>query len=523
VRALACAGLFGIVAAACGSDDSGSSRDEGGREPAAEVAPGGSLVFAFDLSPTGLDPVSSSGASNGNGTGVYNAAVFDMLVYVEDETFEVKMGTAESLTSEDGKVWTLQLRDGIEFSDGTPYDAAAVKYTWEKIAHPDSASPNAGVARQIESMEVVDPLTLEITLKAPNAHFDRNVANQIPFIGSPTAWEAAGDAAFAEKPVGAGPFVVDSWVRDSTVKMSRNENYWVEGKPLLDSLEIRFLDDGTQRYNSFQTGEVQLAYLHSDVRMIPQAEQAGFQVVRPTVPGGLTLMFNTARPPFDDPIARQAVAYAIDRAGLDDVVNAGANPMPENIYEASHPFHDEDTLLAVTDKEKAQELLDEYEAKYGKPLTFTIGTADSQQANAEYLQAQFAGDFDNLKLEIEIMPGLQVVENALAGNFEATFFTMNWSDPEPDISNFLASGGGRNYMKYVNPEMDEVISTGRDSFDVEERAKAYRRAQQILAEDVPLTFVSPLSFIHLVGDDVRNFSMYNSGIPRWAEIGLAAD
>ena len=159
------------------------------------------------------------------------------------------------MTTTDGKVWTLKLRAGVKFSDGTSYDAAAVKFNWERHADPANASMYASTAQALTS-EVVDPLTLKVTLSAVNGQFPRILSIQLNYIGSPTAIRAAGSqAAYNTKPVGAGPFMLKEWVRDSQMTFVRNPSYWNAPRPYVDTLVLKSVIPEDQRLNSFKAGE----------------------------------------------------------------------------------------------------------------------------------------------------------------------------------------------------------------------------------------------------------------------------
>ncbi len=547
--AIACLVSVALVGAACGDEDDGGSGSVGATDaPSAtsgttqgggstastgagpssspgssapageEITAGGDFVYLQSIFPSGMDPAKLSGSSNANGTGDFAQALYDVLMYIDPVTAEVKPKMAESLDTTDGLTWTLKLREGIEFTDGTPLDAEAIKYNWERIANPEFKSPNAGVAQKISSMTAVDPLTLEFTLVTPDFQFDRNVANQLSNVGSPTAMEALG-AGYDDAPVGAGPFMFESWVRDSTLKLVKNPNYWMEGKPYLDSLEFRFVENPSQRQNSLIAGEADGIYVHSFYDMVPALDSQGYNVVRTPVPGGFMLQFQVSKPPFDDPIARQAVAYAIDRVALDQTLSAGVLPPSESIYPESHPFYDPDAPFQTYDREKAQELFDQYAEAHGQPLSFTITSSDSQKPVMEFIQAGLA-TFENVNMEIEITPPLDTVQRALAHDFEAVIFTMNWLDPEPDVTNFLQTNGGRNYTTYSSPEMDEAIAAGRASRDVTERAEAYSEVQQVLLRDVPMTYIRPLIYFEAFDKDVVGIKVYNGGLIFWEELGL---
>src|SRR5262249_27849209 len=153
----------------------------------------------------GLDPVQFTPLSYSAQEELRGFALYDYLVGVNSKTFEVEPRIAQSITgSSDSKTWTIKIRPDVKFSDGTAYDAEAVKFNWERMGDPANKSPMASAAQTIASMEVTDPLTLVVTLKAVNAQFPRLVATRLGLIGSPTAIKAD-PTGFGTKPVGAGP------------------------------------------------------------------------------------------------------------------------------------------------------------------------------------------------------------------------------------------------------------------------------------------------------------------------------
>src|SRR5436190_9296026 len=190
--------------------------------PSKDVQPGGTITYLKVADVAGYDPILF--ANSGNSDGGVAFMLFDMLAYSDPKDGQVKPQTAESLTSTDAVTWTLKLRPNIKFTDGTDYDAAAVKFNWERLQNPANSATRAAQANLIQSMDVVDARTLKITLKAKNAVFPQAVA-LIPFIGSPTAINAKG-ANFRSDPVGAGPFTLKSWTRDSQAVFQRNPKYW---------------------------------------------------------------------------------------------------------------------------------------------------------------------------------------------------------------------------------------------------------------------------------------------------------
>jgi peptide/nickel transport system substrate-binding protein len=214
---------------------------------------GGTFTFEFPSEVRSMDPTIAGGSAL-SGEPPRLLAVYDGLVIVDTATDKVTMGTAQSVTSPDNVTWTLKLKPNIKFTDGTPYDAAAVMYNWQRQATTATA-PSYGLMKTVKSMVVVDPLTMMITLAAPNGVFPRNIsAGSINYIGSPTAIQKEGQN-FGSAPVGAGPFIMKNWIRDSQMTLVRNPTYWNAPKPYIDTLVIKVILDDTQRYNSVNAGE----------------------------------------------------------------------------------------------------------------------------------------------------------------------------------------------------------------------------------------------------------------------------
>src|SRR6218665_1344031 len=173
-------------------------------------------------------------------------AIYGFLVYVNDKSV-VTGGMAESLTSTDATTWTLKLRKGMKFTDGTPFDAEAVKFNWDRTADPATLGPTqAWGASWNKSMTVVDAQTLTIKLSTPNSNFAAQVAELCPFIASPAALKAAKDKTDI-KPVGAGAFTLTSWNQGISMEMARNPDYWDQPRPYLDTIKFAIIPETNSR------------------------------------------------------------------------------------------------------------------------------------------------------------------------------------------------------------------------------------------------------------------------------------
>ncbi|MGE3620206.1 MAG: ABC transporter substrate-binding protein [Acidimicrobiia bacterium] len=437
-------------------------------------------------------------------------ALYDVLLY-EETNGDVTMRTAESLESDDGLVWTLKIRDDITFTDGTPYDAEAVKFNWERIKDPATKSPQLSSAATIASMRVVDPLTLEITLTEVTGQFPRVVSRSLSAIGSPKAIQEKGER-FGLEPVGAGPFVLKSFVENSETVLERNPDYWDAPRPYLDELVLRYIGDDQQRTNALLGGDLDLIHL-TGLGPAKQLVDAGWEHTKDMINGGRILVLNTTKPPFDDVRARQAVAYAIDWDDYNNVVEFGLGVPADTLFTEQSPFYEKDTKLPMGDPERAQELFDELAEENGGPLEFSLLAGEAVVGVGEYFITHFA-KFDNVKVTVEPSAAAAVTPRVLEKDYEAVVHHVTqFLDPEPEMFNQFHSESTRNFSGIESTELDAALEKGRVSLDEDERAEAYADAQRILAEEVPLAFYARWQTFNFYADDVKGVGTVNDGMP----------
>jgi peptide/nickel transport system substrate-binding protein len=197
---------------ACGTGADSAAGGKGNGQPVS----GGSATYINHTESLSLDPMNAR-LEPGQGGNVM-PPLYDQLIWVEqDGTVVPRLATV--VTTSDGKVWQITLREGAKFSDGTPFDADAVKFNWERLQKP--GVPNGAAAQTIDTIEVIDPRTLRVTLKAPNRQWHRYLMTGLGFIGSPTAIGRLGNQ-FGTQPVGAGPFVLTELVQGDHLTLRRN-------------------------------------------------------------------------------------------------------------------------------------------------------------------------------------------------------------------------------------------------------------------------------------------------------------
>ncbi|HUP73495.1 MAG TPA: ABC transporter substrate-binding protein [Acidimicrobiales bacterium] len=479
--------------AGCGDDSGGSTGEAGGTTvPGATAAPsttaqpvaGGKVSLMLAAETRGMDPVQVAGASGLGGEPVRMYAVYDALVLTDNKTNEVTPMVAESLTSSDNIVWTLKLRPNVKFNDGTPYDAEAVKFNWERHADPALRSTSAATVNGL-SMEVVDASTLKITLKVENGSFPRVVASQLNWQASPTAVKAKG-ADYGKTPadiVGAGPFLLKEWVRDSRMVLTKNPTYWRSGQPYIDELEIRILSDETQRFNSLTTNEVDVTYLNT-LPIQKQAKDAGITVQTVNGIGSNGFNFNMQKEPFDDARIRRAVRLAVDPVQLNQVTTDGLGEPITSWFTKTNPFYDAAGEFPKFDATEAQRLIDAWVTEKGKNLEFTIKSNDAPSTvkAAEFVAASL-NKLQKVSVKTQTMPQAQSTTDLRNRNYEMIPYAYLGADPEPQWYETWHSKGTRNLTGFANTTVDAALVRARNAKDLAARKAEYASMQKLLIDD----------------------------------------
>ncbi len=492
---------------------------------------GGVLVFARSGDSVGLDPGRET-----DGESFYGSRqIFDTLVEFKPGTTEVQPALAESWeVSDDGLEFTFNLRPGVEFHDGTPLNADAVKFSFDRQMDenhpyydhgPWKYFSGMGMGSIIDEIVVVDDLTVKFVLTAPEAPFVANLAMDFAAIVSPTA-VALYDEEFSSNPVGTGPFKLVSWTKDDSIVLEANKDYWGEG-PYLDRLILRVIPDATARYLALKNGEV-------DVIDFPSAEDFELMEEDPNIeliqqPGlnvGYIAM-NVDKEPFGDVRVRQAMNYAINRQEIIDGVYGSAgqvanNPIPPTIWS-----YNEDIEPYPYDPEKARELL----AEAGYPNGFStdlwaMPVARPYNPNArriaEIVQAQLA----EIGVEIEIVSydwGTYLNKTdgtgSTTGTGEHSMAMLGWTGDNGDPDNFIylllsadsAEIPAMNISYWRNQEFTDLTLQAKRIYDQDARAELYREAQVIFHEEAPWVPIAHSVVTVPVRTNVHNFVIYPTG------------
>lgn len=543
-----------MIAGACGGDDSGDSdtteattpdttaaggtetttaatdapdsTEPGSTEPAtsapdatdapddgAPVAGGEGEILLFSEIGS-LDPVRFTGSGGAEGQRAF--ALYGALVAYDAATGTAEPVLAESFTpNADFTSWTLTLKPDIVFSDGTPYDAAAVKANWDRAKDPANRSPSFTGLLAVGELTVADPLTLEIPLNSPNAQFPNTVARAgLNYIASPTVLAAGTD--LTSEAAGAGPYTLDSWTRDDRMIMTANPDWKGSDGPYLEQLTFRVVGDEEQRIDTFGTGDADGFYTatpDSVTRALEAVEGAEYTSVRVTT--GQTYVFNNSKPPFDDLRVRQAFAMGVDWQAMADAVFGPGAVAPYNFTLEGTDLYTPDAALPAYDPEAAQALIDEYVAEKGGPLTIDMLSFQQSldQARGEYIQTSLT-QLDNIEVNLTVNDSPTNIGLVLAGDYSISSWGFPVVAPDPGPYNSAFSEALTNYSKYANPDVDALLLEARATDDPAAQVAAIQQVFTQLAQDLPYYPYIETANGFVTSPELHGTQVYEDGILR---------
>ena len=431
-----------------------------------------------------LDPgVMNNGSSNNAlvGNSLFGTLMFDKA----DGSFEYSLAKAME-TTDGGTTWKLTLRDGITFSDGSPMTAADVAYNWERLKDPQLGSTSRTTADYIKELKP-EGQVLTFTLKAPIANFAYGItANSLNWIAKTDSLKA-GQAEFDKKPIGAGPFTLQSWTRGGKMVLKKNTKYYDPKLPYLDELVLTANGDEGQRLQTVLSDGADLAATNDRARF-EEGVEGGLKGLTQGLSGGVGLGMNFAKPPFNDPRAREAVAKAVDLQAINAAAYEGKAEVPKTLFDKASPFYT-DTPFPAPDPKRAQELFDELAAE-GKPVEFTYTSYQATQAKrvGESIQAQLS-TFKNVKVKTELLDFPAATAKMNSRDFQmAPALSPVFVDPDMSLYQLLHTGSPGNQISISDPQLDKALELGRSSSDPEERKAAYKTVSERINATYPALF-----------------------------------
>jgi peptide/nickel transport system substrate-binding protein len=442
---------------------------------------GGTLNVGFPSDSKTFDPIFSVEATERQVLYV----IYNTLVNYGTD-FSIHPELAESWTVEDGgKRIVFKLRQGVKFHDGTDFNAAAVKWNIDRRMDPAVNSPQKALLEPvIASVEAPDPGTVIFNLKSPYPGLLSLLGERPGFMVSPAAAAKFGQD-LGSNPVGTGPFVFKEWVRGSRIEVTKNPSYWDKGKPYLDRIVFRDIAGSIVGAQRLISGEIDYVGDMSpqDIRQIENRPEIKLYPI--TVGRWYSLQWHVYEPPFDNLKLRQAVAHAIDRKRLNDILMMGKGSVSNGPTPAGLWWYDPNVKSYDYDPAKAKALV--AEAGHPNGFEFTLSTpqvAIFQQMN-QLIQEQLAAANIRVKLEPAAQSEWYTRLVKRQTNFSPTRWTQR-ADPDGLLYILFHSKGFANTTGYKNDKVDALLDQARSIFDMEMRKKLYSEAQQIIVHDLPM-------------------------------------
>lgn len=399
--------------------------------------------------------------------------------------------------NEDATEWTLTLRPGVKFTDGSPWNAEVAAFNINRYANPESKQfyPqlngmtgmfNGGIA----SAEAVDEFTLLISMSRPTSALPYNLAG-LP-MGSKTAIEELGNEEFAKSPVGSGPFIYESSERGQSVTLVRNEDYWGDA-PSFETLIIKPIPDATARTAALKAGDINWLEGPNPTDLTSFKDDE-YTVHMNSYDHHWIWQMEVAEGPLADVKVRQAMNFAIDRETIaDDLLQGTASPMFQAVSPGNAAYRSEADYYSY-DPSRAKELLAEAGYAEGFEMTLSYPTAGAGALMPKDMNVAIQRDLAAVGIDVKLEPSswetmvASMNEDRIPGDADAINFAGSL-DPEPFWVRYYGTEGPRNMGDYSNSTVDDLFAEAAATVDPAARADIYASAAEILTEESPWLFV----------------------------------
>jgi len=420
------------------------------------------------------------------------ASICDKLFDVNEKLEVVPQLALSSETSEDGKTITIKLRPGVKFHDGEPFDAEAAKFSLERHMTMAGSFRKPDLA-PVDKVEVVDPLTIRLILKAPSSPLIAQLTDRAGMMVSPKAAKEAGDK-FGLHPVCAGPYKFVERVQQDRIVVEKFADYWNKDNVHIDRITYLPIVDATVRLANLKSGGLDLIerLLATDIAAVKADPKLKLSSVPDLSYWGITLNVangDKAKNPLgENAKVRQAFSLAIDREAINQVVFNGEF-VPGNQWVGPSSFYYQKSLpVQPRDVAKAKALLKDAGVTTPIPIDFMVAQGAENKAISEMLQSMLAEVGFDMKIRVtEFATSLKAAE---AGEFQA--YLVGWSgrtDPDGNLYTFHACNAPNNNGHYCNPNVDKLMNEARTYSDPAKRKAVYEKVAKILLDEGHIVYL----------------------------------
>lgn len=444
------------------------------------------FIYAVQADARTLDPQMSTDATSNNAV---ERKVYETLITI-DQNNKVIPALATEWKQIDALTWEFTLRKGVKFHDGTDFNGAAVKASFDRLLDPAAKRNRRSMLASITEIKVIDSYKIQLITATPFAPLLLHLNHPGASIMSPKAIEEdkAGKNPLAQNPVGTGPFKFEKWIKGDQISYTRFDQYWGE-KAKISKLIFKIVPEDTTRIAMVKTGEAQAANLVPVTEADRLSKDSAFKLIRTPLYRTEFIAFNTEKAPFNNPKVRRAIAEAIDFQGLiSGVYNNSGTSGVSTLGPAVYGYNPNLKPYSYN-LENAKKLLAEAGYPNGFTAKFYVADRKIRIKLAEVIQAELK----SLGIELKIVVLEQGAFFAASEKGEHDLCIDGWSNSTGDadfcLSPTLTARGiptGDNYSRYNNPTVTALLDQARGETNSDKRLALYYQAQEIIREDAPL-------------------------------------
>ncbi|HEX7101503.1 MAG TPA: ABC transporter substrate-binding protein [Nitrolancea sp.] len=499
-------------AATSGSPSAGGSPVAAASAQATSAPPppgtkGGQVTVAQSSDATSMDPAHTTATVDSQ---IYSS-IYNRLLGLDDKSNVVPELAVSWETAADNLSWTFKLREGVKFHDGTDFNADAVKATIERYLDPAQNSPRAGEIPYVTGVDAVDTYTAKVNLKQAFVTLLYSFAGTTGTMVSPTAVQKFGQD-YARNPVGTGPFVFKEWIKNDHVTATRNENYWKQGLPYLDSVSYKGISDPTVILNGIKANDIQATYGIAAKDVATVKNDPSMQLVLKPSTSVSSLRLNNAVAPFDKKEIRQAISWAIDRAAIEKALYFDTGVPVNSFLGPQNLGYDKDiTLYAKRDLDKAKQLL----SAGGQPNGFSFDAQTTNSSESLKLAQAIKSQLEDIKvtMNLQLLDGVTLLQKLVDKQFQASFVTYNGGiEPFQGFNRFFYSKSTIDVYGYNSPAFDALLLKAASTADQDARLALYKQLTDMLSEDCPWVFLRAPAQTQLFRKEISGYVFNPDGV-----------
>jgi len=441
------------------------------------------ITIAVAAEPGNLDP-NIGGDAVGR---VMMAQTFDHLVAFSSSG-EIQPALATKWVQDSPTQWTLTLRTGVKFTDGTPFDASAVKYAFDRLLDPANKLPLASQWTFLQSVQVVNPTTVRFVLNRPYGSFLQSLGWLGGEIGSPTAYQKYGLQGSSRNPVGTGPWKLVKWDAGREIEYAANPDYW-GGAPKLKTATWKFVTNPQTRTNLLLSGAIDYTTAVSIDSLASLQQNPAVVVQQVLIYNWTAIVMNEKFKPFDDIRVRRAICMAIDRQSIQKNImkNVGklmTSPLPMG---GAHQI-DQASPQCTYDPAAAKRLLDQAGGGFSTTLYYGIGHRLNNDQVAQVVQAALA----KIGITVQVVSNDGAAFSRARSGGTAPMWIGGWGsngDPHASLYSQFSSTQSGNDSRYSNPDLDKLLEQGSETADSSQRKTIYAEAQRAIWQQMPWIYI----------------------------------